>query len=235
MVACASPGITNIINRQYKLPLNIITVLNGYDGTALQLESSPVGRLSMLYTGTLYFNRNPFPLLKAIKSLIDEKKIRREFIKFILIGYCNEWNNISLMEWIETNSVEDVIKVKAPVHISELDPYVEDSNVLVNFAQGQPNQIPAKIYEYIASGREMLLLTDKGSDSEKIVNLSHSGTIVTEFDESNMKCVIKGLYDKYVIHEEQYSISQDTIQMFSRDTQNKYYFDAIDSLMKSGG
>jgi hypothetical protein len=43
--------------------------------------------------------------------------------------------------------------VRPAVPPAEASALMTEAEVLVNFAQGQPEQIPAKLYDYIASGR----------------------------------------------------------------------------------
>ena len=53
-----------------------------------------------------------------------------------------------------------VVSVIPAVDPGELTAYMNASNVLINFAQGQARQIPAKSYDYLAWRRDVLTIAE---------------------------------------------------------------------------
>jgi hypothetical protein len=75
---------------------------------------------------------------------------------------------------------------------------VAGSNVLVNFAQGQRRQIPAKSYDYIAARRDILVITEPDSDVADLFREAAVGTIVAPDDTAGCRAAIRSLYAKHV-------------------------------------
>jgi glycosyltransferase involved in cell wall biosynthesis len=233
-VVAASWGITREIDRNHGIPADQVTVLlNGYDGTPVR-GSSPTGTLTLLYAGALYLNRNPVPLMDAIAALIEEGTFDRTKVKFIMIGNCRTWRDVDLVQWIDERSMHDVIQILPFMKPSELGPYYERANVLVNFAQGQPDQIPGKVYEYIASGKEMLVLTEAGSDTARVCREAGLGEAVEPGDPAALSRALERFYEFYVVNASAFTPPDDSIRRFSRDGQNAAYAARIDEVVAGG-
>ena len=234
-VTVASPGIGSVlVQRVPAVGGKLQVVLNGHDGRAAPTVW-PTGQLRLLYAGSLYLNRNPFPLLEALHDLLNQTTVNRLKVRFRLVGQCERWNGRQLLPWIESMGMGDVVQVLPAVSPIEVAALMRESEVLVNFAQGQPQQIPAKLYDYIASGREMLLIAEADSDAARITRESGAGRIIEPEDHAGLRAAVGELYTFYVARGLAYAPDDDIIDRFSREHQNQRFMNLLAGSVTRGG
>lgn len=224
-VAVTTPGIGRLLVARYpEYAHKIKVVYNGYDGEAGGAPSQPPGRFDMLYAGTLYLNRDPFPILEAFKSMLSMPGIQRGKTSLTFVGQCDTWNGRSLPEWVEHNSMSDVVRVLPPVSRREIDELTARSSVLVNLAQGQPDQIPAKTFEYLASGKLMLLVSEESSSTAELVRGVSSVELVRPDDPvPKIAEVLARLYTATTIGDARLRTDPAQIARFARNEQNREF------------
>jgi glycosyltransferase involved in cell wall biosynthesis len=199
VLVAASPGTRRHILEHFDVsPERVDLVRNGFDEHAVVDAPPPKGRLEILYAGSLYWNRNPFPFLEALYAVLADGALKRNAIRCRLVGNCEEWKGVPLRPWIAAKSMRDVIEIVPFMSPAELRDVVAGSNVLVNFAQGQKRQIPAKSYDYIAARRDVLVITEPDSDVADLFREAGVGTIVAPDDTAGFAAAIKSLYAKHV-------------------------------------
>lgn len=219
-VLCASPGIAAEVAHRYpRHRQKINVVFNGYDGAACLEPRSSDGVLRLLYAGSLYFNRSPFPLLEAIVTAIREQRIAKQKIELVMVGDCRRCNGVDLVDWGRANSATEWLKVRDPVSTGELRDMISRVDVLINFAQGQKKQVPAKTFEYIAAGREMLVVAERDSDTWRVVDESKMGRLVEPNGHDGLSDVIRDLYQFYAIDRRTFPIDRSVIERYKRVTQ----------------
>lgn len=230
LVVVTSPGILRILGDRYPDQSEKVHVIyNGYDGELKQPPTGQPDRLDMLYAGTLYLNRNPFPLLDAIKTLVEYEEVDRSRVSMTFVGSCDTWNGISLHEWIEDNSCADIVFVKDRVPAKEIEVLVDQSTVLVNLAQGQPDQIPAKTFDYLASGKKMLLVTEPGSSTFELVEKIDDVVILESDQDAAENCQrLHRLYEDMAERAATPRPGQKPISSFSRTHQNRNFLKKLD-------
>lgn len=234
-IVCASPGIARQLAFNDIAKNKLCTILNGYDGILPEtLERTKGTVLRMLYAGQLYFNRNPFPLIYAIKNLIQRKEIDDQKITLDFYGQCEEWQGINLIEIIKKENLEKVVFINGHIPSDKLKDEIGKSDVLINFAQGQKNQIPAKSFEYMQSGKYSLVFTESDSDTAILIRESETGIIVDETDLLEIENAIKGAYEKKMKNENIFVFSPYKIKPFAREHQNKRYYKLMVEMIGHG-
>ncbi|RFA25158.1 hypothetical protein CAI21_19890 [Alkalilimnicola ehrlichii] len=229
-VIATTPGLAARLQLRFPRKQEAIdTVYNGYDEAVQALPPSPRGELRLLYAGSLYYNRDPFPLLSAVAKLVDDPAVDRRKVRFSLVGNCSDWQGRPLVPWIEEHGLADCIGVRPPVSPDAVGKLLAEANVLVNFAQGQPRQIPAKMFEYIAAGREMLLLTERESDSARLALTAKAGRVVEPGDVDELVRTLRDLYRFYVEQAQVYQAEAAEVALFSREQQNARLIQLIDT------
>lgn len=227
-VVTAAPGLGRQLRSRYpEKKGHIHLVYNGYDDVRRSPPTGEVGRLSLLYAGALYYNRNPFPLLRALDNLVSSGVMDPDRVRIKLVGKCDAWQGRRIREWAQSRAIDDVLEVLPPVLPEQVPDLMESATVLINFAQNQDDQIPAKTFEYLASGRESLLLADVDSDSAEIVRQTESGVVVDGESTEEIEQALEDLYKKYAIEGRRYSPREDRIAEYSRASQNRKYMDII--------
>ena len=233
LIVVTTPGIQRMLTDRYASQCDKIRVIyNGYDGVAKPPSAEVLNRLDMLYAGTLYLNRDPFPLLKAIKHLVERQGVDRSKVSMTFVGECDAWRGRSLTKWLQSNRLDDVVTIKNRVSGPELDKMIENCSVLVNLAQGQPDQIPAKTFEYMASGKHLIVMTERNSDTAKIVTSTNYGVIL---DSANPEETLNSLVELYRLVMESSSRVDRMVDVaqFSRERQNSLFVREIQDIVAS--
>jgi len=181
-------------------PTIVHVIPNGFDGLPINEVPQDDGILRMLYCGTLYWKRNPFEVLSSIKRLIDSNSVERDLIRVQLVGQCDFWRGISLTDWVSDQGLDDVVTIRGLVSAEEVRKQIVLSNLLLNFAQGQGRQIPAKSYEYIVSGRPSLVLTELDSDVARLFEASGTGIIVEPGNSNALDAAVLSRYKEVTNH-----------------------------------
>ena len=173
-------------------------IRNGYDESMVISTPAPVGRLAILYAGTIYLGRNPLPLLQGIAGLLKSADVDRTRVRLTMVGYCDVWNGRKLVDIARELAIEDAVDVQPSVPGSRVRELTDQANVIVNFAQGHPEQAPAKLYEQLVSNRYGLLFAEAHSESASIA--SSIATIFRVDDsQEQVLAVLRHLYDELVV------------------------------------
>lgn len=225
LITCASPGIKRKLIAQYPdLSPKTHIVFNGFEESDRIFSPIPFGKLHLLFAGALYLKRNPFSLLEAISRLAKKDDIDRRLIHFTLIGECESWDGIGLVHWCRDRGIEDIVSVLPSVPRQELSSLRATANVLVNFAQGQPNQIPAKTFEMMASERCVLTITEGDNDTANILAAAHMRGIVDDRVPEALDHALEKLYARLVRRETPSEGPELDIDQFSRARQNAIWY-----------
>lgn len=136
-------------------------------------ESNPGQGIELCHFGSLYLMRTPVALLQAVLELYREGKILPENLKLRFVG-----------AWEVGADGAEVFARELEVHgFLKRDPTVSHeqclremvmANALLILQPGSRLQIPAKIYEYLAARRPLLVIGDEGAIST-LVNRHHLG------------------------------------------------------------
>lgn len=177
IVVSTSPTYTQRLKSAYPFAINKInTIFNGYDPDNFQFNLSPPPRerLSLLYTGELYSNRNPLGLLDALAQLESSPTSNMPKVGFHFIGRSNF--EYDLVKEVRARGLEDIVKIEGikPYHECLQDTAQADILVLIQ-TEGQTATVPAKLYEYIGAKRPILALANPPGDIEWV--LKNSGVL----------------------------------------------------------
>lgn len=168
-----------------------VTITNGYDPQDYQdLDVSPPsgghGGLTIAYAGNLYGARNPEPLFKALKNLLDQDwpGARDCRIRFIgtrvetqIKGQAEEVGIAGQVEFVPALPRRECLKELARAH------------VLLLLQPGAQLQVPAKVFEYIQLRRPILVLAGRGATQE-LIDRMEAGTVI---EPENIEGVTKAL------------------------------------------
>lgn len=223
-IICASPGIEKNLSNNTHASKKMLTLLNGFDGElAAKASPSENAGLRLLYAGQLYVNRNPFPLIDALKNLISRGDIDAKKIMLDFYGSCDKWNGIYLNDYLALHNMTSVVRVHGHLASNELESEINNADILINFAQGQKNQIPAKSYESMQKGKYSLVFTEPDSDTATLIQATNSGLILDETNPSQIENAIKNLYHKKTQGEEMFTFDRNAVKNFSREQQNNKF------------
>ena len=147
---------------------NSFVIENGYDedlfasiSTRANELRDPSGELTFLHNGYLYGEeRNPTYFLRALRSLIEEGALEESSFRAILQGDRDQ----SYSDFVDEIGLEERVEFRNTVPFLQSVQSLGDADILL-LIQGRKyrNQIPSKVYEYLAARKPILALTDEDS------------------------------------------------------------------------
>ena len=220
----ASPGTAAVLGTRSadaRQKLSVIT--NGFDGPLLARSVSTGHQLNIVFAGALYLNRSPYIFLEALESLLHEANIdsSRIVVKFFGAIESVEWR--ALQSWLVGKKSQLVMQIFPEVPLSQLKPHLESAGVTLNFAQWQPNQIPAKTFEQLRLGCEQIAVCEENSDTAKLLDNLAGIHVVEPTDIKRMNAVLVDLYARHVGRGLLTMPDRAQIQEFSRTAQNRKF------------
>ena len=179
---------------------NVEVIENGYDQddfndqNVVDLDSS----FTIAHIGSFTPSRNHQVLWKAIEQLCNENSNFKNDFKLKLIGKVDHSVTESLKK---SNLIENVISMGYVSHGKVIEEQLK-SKVLLLMVNNTPNAkgiITGKVFEYIASGRPILVIGPKDGDLSEIITKTNSG-IVCDYDNiEELKSSILKLYNSSLI------------------------------------
>ena len=150
------------------------------------------------YAGTLYLGRSPEPLMRAIQELTAEKRITGDGIRLKLLGDCASVNGTSISNIIERYGLEKTVEVPGQVPYATALEIIRKSHLGLLLAPEQPLQIPAKVYEYMGLGTNILALAKDGATKD-FLNATGCGRA---FDPSDITGIKEFLLERMALQEQ---------------------------------
>ena len=123
-------------------------------------------KIIMRYTGMFYSNiRRPDELMKLL-SRLDPELFEAEFY-----GSCCEYIRLHFTE------LPKCLKLMGSVSVEKCKELVDSADILINVGNLCPNQVPSKVFEYIASGKPILNIYSTEKDPSLMYMEKYPGII----------------------------------------------------------
>ena len=176
-----------------RLPNRFVCITNGFDGEMFSsfghVEKDKV--FTIIYTGTLYFGRTPEPVFQAVHELIQEGRINARAIQIRLVGQCEIINGRPIEEMIQAYQLKGVVEVLESVSYNRAIEMVRQSQLALLLAPNQPYQIPAKAYDYMGTGTNILALAESGATCD-LIHSTGVGAVFRPSDTAGIKEYLLG-------------------------------------------
>jgi glycosyltransferase involved in cell wall biosynthesis len=172
-------------------------VPNGYDngewnnlpaGTRRAEKSE--GKFLILYAGKFYIERDPQPLFRALKRLIDSGEIAREQVQVDLVGWCATSEGRPVREMAVECGLGDCVNILGPRRRPETLRRMTEADLLLLLAEKFVIQIPGKTYEYLRAGRPILALTPEGALANLLRRVG-GGLVVSPSDTAGVLAALR--------------------------------------------
>jgi len=154
-------------------------------------------KLTITHTGTFYLKRNPYSFLKALKELIEARKIDPQKVEVNFIGI-NEVNEPRLTELLENEPINKLVNQQNWVPHDKALEYMRNSDLLLLIQPDTTLQIPGKLYEYLATGKPVLALSQSDGAVANLIKKEKWGAAVDTDDIENIKKAIFEYYRKFM-------------------------------------
>jgi len=155
-------------NPRYSAKIRVIT--NGFDAEdfhdILPLRDESADNLLLIHPGSLYGKRSPLNFLSALKDALEDGCAR---LRILLIGSCEHFENKSLPEHIHDLGLDRYVKLRPPVGRKEILSLMKGADGLLLFSQGTHIQVPAKLFEYLALGKQIIAIGENNSAANDIL------------------------------------------------------------------
>lgn len=147
-----------------------VHIPNGIDQTVFS-RLTPLRKyekFTLSYTGSLYVDRSPEPVLKALNQLLTKGKVGSGDIKMKLVGTCHHVGDYPVSRMARDYGLGSAVELLDPVPYREALEIIRQSHLAMIFAPNQPFQIPGKVYECIGAGTKILAIAEEGATADLI-------------------------------------------------------------------
>lgn len=173
---------------------HIVSIPNGFEAYE-KVDSKKNEQLTLTHAGSLYFSRNPLPLIKAALNLIQKGIIGQSELKLIFLGGI-AIKDPELQKSLEEPLLQAVVELVPRLPFREAAIYQNKSDVLFLIQPDFPLQIPRKLYEYMSFRKPILAITNQQGATSSLVIEKDLG-IVVENRISEIESGIEELYRKW--------------------------------------
>ena len=184
-----------------KIPAERVGVITcGYDAddfagfteshpSDFQIISSKLGPgqpFTVTHTGSFYKRRSPLMFLRAVKRLLDQNKIDHESFRVNLVGR-NSVRDPELDSLLAEPWVSEIVNFVPWIPHDEIMGYLNSSDLLLLVQPDTKLQIPAKLYEYVVTGKPVLALCDVDGAVDRIIRKEGWGEVVSNEDVNSIE------------------------------------------------
>jgi glycosyltransferase involved in cell wall biosynthesis len=123
--------------------------------------------LTITYAGTLYFERTPAPLFQAFGELVQEGKVKLAEFRIKLVGNCGYVDGEPTQEMARRFGIQDAVDLLDWLPRADAVRLMQQSHLLLVLAP--PNHrllLPAKLFDYVGSGTQVLAIADPGATTD---------------------------------------------------------------------
>lgn len=174
-----------------------VTITNGFDLCDYgQPEPPPRNdRLTMVYTGSFYYDRQPTVFLDALAEAIEHHPAIRADLRIVFAGGGEDALDAGIIE----RALGDVIHTAGYLPYKESVALQKRADVLLLFLG--PSRIsetwyPAKLFEYIATGRPVLAMVPN-SAAARLLREAGTGVIVDPTDRNSIRDCLLDLHKRW--------------------------------------
>lgn len=146
----------------------VVESLNGIPDHLLDVHAPAVDAGVGRYLGEFYLGRDPRPVAAALGRLRMAGLLRDGF-RLELIGDVASALGESTHAVFAREGVDDLIELGGRLPHAEAIERTQRAGLLILLAQGQPDQIPNKLYEYLGARRPILAVVDHQGESRRLL------------------------------------------------------------------
>lgn len=150
---------------RYALPADHFAIIsNGYDPEETPAPDDapePGGPFTITHAGTLYGRRDPAPLFRAIRLLLDRGALAPDDLRVRLLGTAGpepRWEH-----WLADPDLARMIRFEPKVRRDEAFRVLAASDLLLLIQAGTELQVPRKLFDYLSVGRPILAMVTPGA------------------------------------------------------------------------
>lgn len=215
------------------LSRNVTLIPNGYDPelTSSFQSLKPSGTVfTISFVGTLHTNTNPQVFLEGFRRFVEKFSLSPETCRLSFTGsgfwYLEE-------EYEHFDAIRTFVQLEREVFHEEALKRMHEAHVLLSFPLDMEGCFPAKTYEYIASGRPILVSPDgkyRGT-VRGILDMTRAGIVLDSPEQ-----IADWLATKYKEFQKTGGVHSDTdmkaVEEFSREKQTEKLANILNEIVK---
>ncbi len=157
---------------------------NGYDeddfgeNSTAQIKNVKTDKITILHIGSMDEERMPLNVFKAVEKLASENHINTENFAIKFIG---DFERNMIEKYVNTNT-RDYISYQSYVPHGEIFNYLSNATVLLLLTYKYSNNIPGKTFEYLRSGRPLLVLGKEDGEVAEMIKVSGRGETIDYYN-----------------------------------------------------
>jgi glycosyltransferase involved in cell wall biosynthesis len=195
----------------------IETINQGYDEQDFETNVSRKSELFTIgYLGTFSPDCDPEPFLSGLKSLLDERKVPKEKIKFIHIGL---GMGIDLEHMIKKYDLSGVVERKGYLPHKEALAHLQNASLLLLTTSQTPGAemiSTSKLFEYIPLKKPILAIVPPEGAAAQVVSSLNLGKVVSIADLVAIKQELLSFFSDWEKGSLSLNVDEEKVKMFTR-------------------
>jgi len=180
------------------LPLSrISTIPNGYDPEDFQgLEPHNFEEFTITHLGSLYGRRQPIEFLKGLRLFLQRHPEAKQRLGVLFVGNIEE----KILERMREFDLSEVVECRPHQPRRQALSLALSSHLLLLILGHDPKAagiIPAKLFEYLFTGKPILALVSEGETAE-VIRSHNAGRVITSPDAEKIALSIQHYFDDYL-------------------------------------
>lgn len=226
-----TPSQAKLLEELYSGPVHVVP--NGFDPDDFQsLKTFRTStHFTLVHTGALYPHRTPLPFLTSVAQLIREGKMDRDDVRIHFYGEPPASSGEShVADILHDYEFRDVVEVKPRVPRSECQQACHEATVLM--LPGESNQVTvgAKIYDYLAVRRPILVCPPVHCEARRILKETNAGATCDSSVE--LTHTLAGWYDEWKkTGDISLDLDMESVGRYSRREQARQVASILDDLV----
>jgi len=154
-------------------PEKFSAIINGFDesdfAARIQTEKRPTERMVLLHAGNINAEfRDPRPLFEALGQLILDGTLGRDQLEIRFLGAGPYAESEAVQSCIRECRLDSVVNFIPRVSYQESLSQMAEAAILLllQYSDDTASLVPAKLYEYLRTGRPVLAMTGEGATSD---------------------------------------------------------------------
>jgi glycosyltransferase involved in cell wall biosynthesis len=173
------------------------TITNGFDCADFTVNGDELpfsAHFEIAHLGNLVIHRSPRPILVALSRLVEQKRLPRDSVRLTFFGDSDDKFNPSAMA--ADSGLGDMVNARPRIPSAQAHRMMLHSDLLLLLAQDQPLQIPSKVFDYLASGADILALTSEGALADLLASVRR-GMVVPPDDTEAIAAALERSWQRY--------------------------------------
>jgi hypothetical protein len=201
----------------------VLSLLNGYDEEPLP-AIPPRTRFVIAFAGSIYLDRDPRLVFRAAGQVVRELGLTPERFGFEFIGSAGKYGGKSVEQIAAEEGIAGFVRTGPPRPRAQAMAFLAEASVLLSLPQDSALAIPSKVYEYMRFPAWMLVLTERGSATDRVLS-GTAADVVRPDDVDGMAAVFRRHYEAFAAGERPAPIARDP--RLSRRHQARLFLDAL--------